>query len=265
MLRNSSIKSINLEQAFPITFPNVAQALLEPNGLLASGGELSPDWLLSAYQQGIFPWYNPGEPILWWSPDPRFGFKTGAVHLSKSRIRQLRKNNWTIRADHDFGQVIKQCAMIPRKDQHGTWISEAMIAAFQELFDLGYAHSIEVYEHEQLVGGLYGLAIGQQFFAESMFSLKSQASAFAVYALSEKLAFWDWPWLDTQLENPHLSLLGGMPISRVDYLQILQNQLCKAPNKGSWSSFFPNLNLEQLLQMNANKDGLCTYELNLSK
>lgn len=265
MPRNFSITSIKLDKTDVISFPDVALALLEPNGLLASGGLLNTQWLLSAYQQGIFPWSNPDEPILWWSPDPRFGFVSGNVHLSKSRIRQLRKNQWIIRADCQFSQVINHCASIARKDQHGTWISNELRMGFQELFNLGFAHSIEVYEHDQLVGGLYGLAIGQQFFAESMFSLKSQASAFAVYALSQSLAQWRWPWIDTQLENPHLSLLGGQLMPRAQYMQLLQQQLCKTPRLGSWHDYFPNLALDDYLQMKPNEDGLCTYGLNLSK
>lgn len=265
MLKNSSITSIKLDNAVTITFPDVSQALIEPNGLLASGGQLNAQWLLSAYQQGIFPWSNPDEPILWWSPDPRFGFPSGGVHLSKSRIRQLRKNRWTVRADCQFNQVIKHCASISRNGQTATWISEELIVGFQELYDLGFAHSIEVYEDEQLVGGLYGLAIGQQFFAESMFSLKSQASALALYALSQTLAQWHWPWIDTQLENPHLSLLGGMPMSREHYMQVLQEQRSKEPRIGSWRNDFPNLDLDQFQQMKPNSDGLCTYGPNLSK
>lgn len=234
----------------PISFPDVAQALHEPNGLLASGGELSPDWLLSAYQQGIFPWYSPGEPILWWSPDPRFGFAPGTVHLSKSRIRRLRKKNWVIRADTQFESVIRHCAGIARKGQLGTWISEEMIQAYQQLFRLGFAHSIEVFEDERLVGGLYGLAVGQMFFAESMFSLESQSSAFALFALSQKLRSWHWPWIDAQLENPHLVLLGGQSISRAEFMQTLKQQLNKPSVSGSWSALFPNSKLEQYLDLN---------------
>lgn len=228
----------------------MAQALLEPNGLLASGGDLSPDWLLSAYQQGVFPWYNPDEPILWWSPDPRFGFAAGKVHLSKSRIRQLRKNNWIIRVDSQFESVIRQCASVTRKGQNGTWISEEMIFAYNNLFNLGYAHSIEVFDGDHLVGGLYGLAIGQMFFAESMFSLKSQASAFALFALGQQLANWQWPWIDCQIENPHLKLLGGKSISRIDFMELLAVQLNRPVVSGSWSTLFPCYSLEHYLQLN---------------
>ncbi len=234
---------LNLPEDFDVHFPPISQALLEPNGLLASGGELSPEWLLSAYQQGIFPWYNPGEPILWWSPEPRYGFNTSSIHLSHSRIRQLRAKNWTVRADTCFAQIIQHCADVPRNGQHGTWITDEMISAYTALHLLGYAHSIEIFDGEQLVGGLYGLAIGQVFFAESMFSLKSQASAFALYALGKKLSAWNWPWIDAQLENPHLQLLGGQNIKRADYLHLIKEQTKKPAQTGSWRGHFSDLTL----------------------
>ncbi len=252
MPRNFSIKNTELGTFFTLEFPDVAQALLEPNGLLASGGELSPEWLLSAYQQGIFPWYNPGEPILWWSPEPRYGFNTSSIHLSHSRIRQLRAKNWTVRADTCFAQIIQHCADVPRNGQHGTWISDEMISAYTALHLLGYAHSIEIFDGKQLVGGLYGLAIGQVFFAESMFSLQSQASAFALYALGKQLAAWQWPWIDAQLENPHLQLLGGINIKRADYLRLITEQTKKTAQMGSWRRHFSDLTLTDYQQMNAN-------------
>ena len=252
MPRNSSIKSINLNKPFSVEFPDVAQALLEPNGLLASGGELSPEWLLSAYQQGIFPWYNPGEPILWWSPEPRYGFNTSSIHLSHSRIRQLRAKNWTVRADTCFAQIIQHCADVSRNGQHGTWITDEMISAFTALHELGYAHSIEVFDGEQLVGGLYGLAIGQLFCAESMFSLQSQASAFALYALGKQLDAWQWPWIDAQLENPHLQLLGGQNIKRADYLHLVKELAQKPAKTGSWCRHFSDLTLVDYQEMNVN-------------
>jgi leucyl/phenylalanyl-tRNA---protein transferase len=230
----------------------VAHALLEPNGLLASGGELSPEWLLSAYQQGIFPWYNPGEPILWWSPDPRYGFSTSDIHLSRSRIRQLRAQNWSVRADTCFEQVIQHCAHVPRNGQHGTWITDEMISAYTTLHQLGYAHSIEIFDGEQLVGGLYGLAIGQLFCAESMFSLKSQASALALYALGRQLSAWHWPWIDAQMENPHLKLLGGQEMRRADYMQLIASQTQKPAQLGSWHAHFSALKLADYQDMKGN-------------
>jgi len=233
-----------------VKFPDPALALQDPNGLLASGGSLNPDWLLSAYRQGIFPWYNPGESILWWSPDPRFGFVPGQIHLSRSRLRQLRRQDWIIRADTCFGQVIRRCADAPRAGQPGTWITEEMIEAYTAMHALGYGHSIEVFEHGQLVGGLYGLAIGRMFFAESMFSLKSQASAFALFALGRQLATWDWPWIDAQMENPHLKLLGGKPMPRCDFMQLLPRQTREPSRMGAWSAEFPDLTLSDYLNMN---------------
>lgn len=234
-----------------MVFPDPALALQDPNGLLASGGSLGPDWLLSAYRQGIFPWYNPGESILWWSPDPRFGFVPGHVHLSRSRLKHLRRQPWTIRADTCFEQVIRHCASAPRAGQPGTWITDEMIDAYTALHRLGFGHSIEVFEHTELVGGLYGLAIGQMFFAESMFSLKSQASAFALFALGSKLAEWQWPWLDAQMENPHLKLLGGKPMPRAEYIQLVAQQTRKPACAGSWSAGFPGLELADYQRMNA--------------
>ncbi len=252
MPKNSSIKKTKLSNTFSVTFPDVTQALNEPNGLLASGGELSPEWLLSAYQQGVFPWYNPGEPILWWSPEPRYGFSTSSIHLGRSRIRQLRTQNWIVRADTCFAKVIQQCAQAPRKGQHGTWITYEMIDAYSTLHKLGYAHSIEIFEGEELVGGLYGLAIGQLFCAESMFSLKSQASAFALYALGTQLRAWNWPWIDAQLENPHLQLLGGRNIKRADYLRLVAEQTQKPAQDGSWHGYFCHLKLSDYQEMNVN-------------
>jgi leucyl/phenylalanyl-tRNA---protein transferase len=232
-----------------VLFPDPALALLEPNGLLASGGSLSPDWLLSAYRQGIFPWYNPGESILWWSPEPRFGFVPGRVHLSRSRLKQLRRQDWIVRADTCFEQVIRQCADVPRVGQPGTWITDEMIAAYTAMHALGYGHSIEVFEHGRLIGGLYGLAIGRMFFAESMFSLKSQASAFALFALGRQLAAWGWPWMDAQMENPHLRLLGGTSMPRGEFIRLLGRQTRKPARRGAWSAEFLDLELGDYLTM----------------
>ncbi|HWR96169.1 MAG TPA: leucyl/phenylalanyl-tRNA--protein transferase [Arenimonas sp.] len=251
MPKNSSTKSIDLDEPLPVAFPDPELALLEPNGLLASGGALSPDWLLSAYRQGIFPWYNPGEAILWWSPDPRFGFAPAEMRLSRSRLRQIRRQAWIIRADTCFEQVIRQCAAAPRAGQPGTWITDDMIDAYTALHRLGFGHSVEVFEDGELVGGLYGLAIGQMFFAESMFSLRSQASAFALYALGSQLARWNWPWIDAQVENPHLKLLGGRSMPRGEFIQLTARQTRKPARAGSWSTDFPGLELADYQGMNA--------------
>ena len=170
-------------------FPPLRSALREPDGLLAVGGDLSPARLLNAYRHGIFPWFSPGEPILWWSPDPRVVFDTAAFRLSRRFRRELRRSEWTLSADTDFAAVMRACADIPRAGQDGgTWIGEEMLAAYGELHRLGHAHSIEVRDGGQLVGGLYGVAIGRMFFGESMFSAASGGSKLALAALARTLA-----------------------------------------------------------------------------
>ena len=235
----SPIRLPQLDAGRPGVFPPAESALHEPEGLLAWGGELSPIWLLSAYRQGIFPWYNPGEPILWWSPDPRYGFVPGTVHLGRSRQRLLRRMDWRVRADTAFDAVVRHCAEVPRGGQAGTWIDDAMRTAYGRMHALGFGHSIEVFEGEALVGGLYGLAIGRVFFAESMFGLRSQASALALYALSRTLADWGWRWLDAQLHNPHLALLGGRAMARTGYLRLLAEDTALPGRDGPWSEAFP--------------------------
>lgn len=222
-------------------FPDPAHALQEPNGLLASGGKLDPEWLVDAYRHGIFPWYNPGEPILWWSPDPRYGFVPRDVRLSRSRRRQLAGKHWRLSADTCFAQVMRHCATVPRKGQQGTWIDQAMIDAYCRLHRLGIGHSIEVFDGERLIGGLYGLAIGRVFFAESMFSLESNASALALHALARRLEGWGWPWIDAQLENAHLALLGGRPMPRTDYLALLAAETGVQGLPGAWQTHFAGL------------------------
>lgn len=231
----------------PVRFPDAGRAMRSPNGLLASGGELSPDWLLSAYRQGVFPWFNPGEPILWWSPDPRYGFVPDGVRLGRSRTRRLRGSGWTLNADTCFEKVIRGCAQNPRKGQNGTWIDQTMIDAYCELHRLGIGHSIEVFDGERLLGGLYGLAIGRMFFAESMFSIESGASALALKALACVLSAWEWPWIDAQMENPHLALLGGQSMGRKTYLALVRAETAKTGMPGSWQAHFSGLQLATCL------------------
>ena len=235
----SPIRLPSLDIDRPGAFPPPETALREPEGLLAWGGGLSPIWLLGAYRQGIFPWYNPGEPILWWSPDPRYGFVPGNVHLGRSRQRVLRRMDWRVRADTAFDAVVRHCADAPRAGSHGTWIDAAMRDAYRTMHELGYGHSIEIYEGDELVGGLYGLAVGRVFCAESMFSLRSQASALALYALGRTLADWGWRWIDAQLYNPHLALLGGQAMPRTDYLRLLRDDCALPGRDGCWSEAFP--------------------------
>ena len=243
----SPIRIPQLSERTPGMFPPVAQAMTDPDGLLAWGGGLGPEWLIPAYRQGIFPWYNPGEPILWWSPEMRYGFAPGSVHLGRSRRRQLRKTSWSLRADTAFADVIRACAEAPRAGQSGTWIGDDIIAAYCQLHALGIGHSIEVFDGETLIGGLYGLALGRVFFAESMFSRRSQASAAALFALSETLHEWRWSWLDAQMENPHLRLLGGQGLLRADYQALLARDAAENRVAGGWTAHFPGLEINDYL------------------
>lgn len=199
-------------------FPPVDAALREPDGLLAMGGDLSPARLLNAYRQGIFPWFSQGEPILWWSPDPRMVFRTDGVRLSSRFRRSLRNSEWHVRADTAFDDVIAACAGIPRRGERGTWITHAMREAYGALHRLGPAHSVEVFEGSRLVGGIYGVAIGRMFFGESMFSAESGASKAALAALARRLHARGWPLIDAQVENPHLRSLGARRMPRAAFV-----------------------------------------------
>jgi leucyl/phenylalanyl-tRNA---protein transferase len=217
-------------------FPSVTTALDEPDGLLAAGGDLSETRLLNAYRNGIFPWFSEGQPILWWSPNPRMVFKTDAIHLSKKFKRQLKKSNWQIRVDTAFDVVISQCAVVPRKGQGGTWIHPEMIAAYCHLHRQGHAHSVEVFSEEKLIGGIYGVAIGRMFFGESMFSAQSGASKVALAGLGKILQSWGWPLLDAQVENPHLQSMGAVFKPRAEFIEELARLCSLAEMPGLWSS-----------------------------
>jgi leucyl/phenylalanyl-tRNA--protein transferase len=195
-------------------FPPLATALRRPDGLLAAGGDLSPTRLLSAYRAAIFPWFGPGEPILWWSPDPRCVFETGAMHEPRRLRRWRRSSELVLEADRDFDAVMAACAA-PRGADSGTWILPEMRAAYGHLHAAGHAHSIEVRTPDgRLVGGLYGVAIGRMFFAESMFSAETNASKLALLGLGWALAEWGWPLIDAQVRSAHLETLGARSISR---------------------------------------------------
>ena len=220
-------------------FPPVAHALAEPDGLLAFGGELSPQRLLNAYRNGIFPWFSEDEPPLWWSPSRRAVFRTDGVRLSSRRRRTLRKSPLVVRADTCFRTVIEACAQLPRPGQDGgTWITGAMIEAYVDLHRLGHAHSIEVFDGDDLVGGLYGLAVGRMFCGESMFSAQSGASSIALAALARRLQGWGWPLIDAQVPNDHTRRLGVETWPRSAYLQAL-NDLRDSPElRQGWTQRF---------------------------
>lgn len=203
-------------------------ALNDPNGLLAAGGDLSPRRLINAYARGIFPWYQAGQPILWWSPSPRMILRPAECHVSRSLNKFLRKTDWTVWADRQFGEVIRLCGQT-REAQQGTWITEEMREAYATLHAMGYAHSIEVYTNEQrLVGGLYGVSLGDTFFGESMFSLASNASKMALVYLSRFLARNQFSMIDCQITSPHLQSLGAKEVPREHFEQQLKAGLTPA-------------------------------------
>lgn len=214
-------------------FPSPHLALVEPAGLLAAGGDLSPGRLIAAYQQGIFPWYSEDQPILWWSPDPRMILVPEQLHISRSLRKRLRKKTYRATLDQDFPGVIQACAN-PRLADQGTWIVPAMKQAYNRLYQMGYAHSVEIWEDDKLVGGLYGLSIGRVFFGESMFSRRTDASKVALVYLCRQLQRWKFPLIDCQIQSEHLHRLGAQAIPRSEFLRWL-GHLCPAlMNQGLW-------------------------------
>ncbi|HEV2682011.1 MAG TPA: leucyl/phenylalanyl-tRNA--protein transferase [Rhodanobacter sp.] len=221
-------------------FPDPRHALVEPNGLLAFGGDLSPQRLLAAYSNGIFPWFGEGDPILWWSPDPRCVFRTADLKINRSLRRQLAGKSWRLTVDHAFDDVIHECAK-PRHDDSGTWIVPVMIDAYAQLHRQGHAHSVEVWDGERLVGGIYGVAIGRLFCGESMFSAESGGSKVALAALAHLLHGMDFPLIDTQVSNPHTLGLGAIEIPRVQFLQEVERLSQLPGHAGSWADLTPRL------------------------
>jgi len=218
-----------------LVFPNPRYAASE--GLLAFGGDLSPNRLLTAYRRGIFPWYSADDPILWWSPDPRSILYPKNFKLSKSFRRVLRNSDFVVKFDHAFEEVIEYCSQVPRRGQSGTWLLDEMREAYIELHHMGYAHSVEVYLDGELVGGLYGLSMGRAFFGESMFSLKSNSSKVAFKALSDTLDSRGYDFIDCQVRNDHLASLGAIDIPRDRFLDELDSSLKKGSDIGSWSDW----------------------------
>ncbi len=214
-------------------FPPVEQALREPNGLLAAGGDLSPQRLLDAYRHGIFPWFSEDDPILWWSPDPRMVLFPEEIKLSRSLRRTLRNKPYEIRVDSAFEAVMRACAE-PRDGQPGTWISEEMIAAYTALHRAGIAHSIETWMEGKLAGGLYGVGIGRMFYGESMFSRRTDASKIAFAHLVRQLERWDFGMIDCQMYTAHLASLGAREIPRSEFVSRLQDLIHYPDIRSPW-------------------------------
>lgn len=194
-------------------FPPVDRALDEPDGLLAAGGGLSVDRLVDAYRHGIFPWFGEGDPILWWSPDPRIVLAPTDLHISRSLSRRLRKQDFRVTADTAFAQVVRACAA-PRPRETGTWLGPEMRDAYTALHEAGLAHSVEVWMDDELAGGIYGVSLGRMFFGESMFSIRPDGSKIAIAHLAAQLTRWGVPLIDCQMETGHLVSLGARSMSR---------------------------------------------------
>ncbi len=214
-------------------FPPVEQAEQDPDGLLAVGGDLSTSRLLHAYRSGIFPWYGADQPILWWSPDPRTILYPDQIKISRSLRKAIRNSNLIITIDQAFADVISGCAA-PRMKQADTWITDEMRQSYLDLFKHGHAHSVEVWEKNNLVGGLYGVAVGKVFFGESMFSLRSNASKMALVFLSEKLVSWGYELIDCQVYSEHLASLGAERIPRSEFVNLLEKLCYTEPMTESW-------------------------------
>jgi leucyl/phenylalanyl-tRNA--protein transferase len=216
-----------------LSFPPVERAT--PDGLVAIGGDLRPERLLEAYRRGIFPWYNEGQPILWWSPDPRAVIFPQKLHVSRSLERTMRRGRFRVTLDTRFGDVVARCAgPRPQYPDGGTWITPEMATAYKKLYDLGFAHSVETWEGEDLVGGVYGVAIGGAFFGESMFSSKADASKVALVSLIRQLQAWGFRLFDCQQASPHVVRLGAEEIPRRDFLTHLSNAIRLPGRKGRW-------------------------------
>ena len=219
------------DQAFPPT----QKALKDPNGLLAVGGCLSTTRLLNAYRHGIFPWYSDDEPILWWSPDPRLVLFPEQLNVSQSLRKTLKKQKYTVTIDQAFTQVIKACAQ-PRQAESGTWITDDIENAYSDLHELGVAHSAEAWLDGVLVGGLYGVAIGQVFFGESMFHTATDASKVAFATLVAKLKSWDYKLIDCQVHSAHLASLGAVEIDRTEFNHLIKQYGEQPVNPLAWQN-----------------------------
>jgi leucyl/phenylalanyl-tRNA--protein transferase len=216
-----------------LRFPDVELALRDPDGLLALGGDLSSERLLLAYRSGIFPWFGPQQPILWWSPDPRLVLFPDALRISRSLARTLRREKFTVTMDTAFSQVIDHCAA-RRQGQAGTWITPGMRMAYQQLHELGHAHSVECWQDGALAGGLYGVTVGRIFFGESMFTRVADASKVAFVRLVRQLQAWEFPVIDCQVHTLHLESLGATLIPRDEFVRLLDEHCVRSPVPGNW-------------------------------
>lgn len=214
-------------------FPPDARALTEPNGLLAAGGALTPAWLLAAYRRGIFPWFSEGEPILWWTPDPRLVLVPDQFHISHSLRKVLRKRRFEVRTDTAFAAVMRACAA-PRAPGLGTWITTGMQAAYLRMHELGYAHSVECWTEGRLVGGLYGMAVGRMFFGESMFACETDASKVALAHLARLLSMRGYAMIDCQMTTAHLQSLGAVEVSRRQFVEVVAGATAEGPGPQRW-------------------------------
>ncbi|KXO82375.1 leucyl/phenylalanyl-tRNA--protein transferase [Stutzerimonas stutzeri] len=215
-----------------LSFPPLETALREPNGLLAAGGDLRPERLLAAYRHGCFPWYQEGQPLLWWSPDPRTMLFPDELHVSRSLRKRMRNGDYRVTFDTAFAEVIQGCAG-PRSYADGTWITTPMQDAYVRLHEMGVAHSVEVWQQGQLVGGLYGLAMGELFFGESMFSRATDASKVGFVTLVERLREWGFALIDCQMPTRHLESFGARSIPRAAFAEALAMHLDR-PNAADW-------------------------------
>lgn len=217
------------ENIFPL--PELA----EEDGLLAVGGDLSPERLINAYANGIFPWYSDDSPILWWSPNPRMILFPKEFKRNKSLRKIIQKGIFEVKFDNDFEGVIKNCAIAKRENQDGSWLTDDMINAYNKLHELGFAHSVETYFENNLVGGLYGVSIGKAFFGESMFHKKTDASKVALWHLVERLLEWDFDFIDVQQETKHLKSMGANAVEREKFLILLEIAIKKEGNINKWN------------------------------
>ena len=203
-------------------------------GLLAVGGDLTPERLIAAYRCGVFPWYGEGDPILWWSPDPRMVLLPQEIHVARRLRRTLRQGKFQVTADTAFDEVIAQCAAMPRPGQAGTWILPEMIRAYTQLHQRGYAHSVECWHENTLVGGLYGVSVGGAFFAESMYSKERDASKAALVALARYCRRNRYVFIDCQMPTDHLARMGARPLSRPTFLRMLQHAIAQPGVRAPW-------------------------------